>query len=56
MKDPDWTVPVAETEVGPVLNPHWPGAVQERGYVMCVSNTQRTTISTFPEDGGREGL
>jgi hypothetical protein len=57
----DWIVPSAVTlikwsQVGQVLNPHWPGAIQDRAYVIYISNTQRTTIASFPDDGGREGL
>jgi hypothetical protein len=42
------------SQVGAVLSPHWPGAVQEGAHDM--SNTLRTTIASFPDDGGREGL
>jgi hypothetical protein len=38
-----WTVPQS----------HWPKAVQERAYIVYISNMQRTTIASFPDDGGR---
>jgi hypothetical protein len=31
-------------------------AVQERAYIEYISNMQRTTIASVPDDGGREGL
>jgi hypothetical protein len=31
-------------------------AVQERAYIEYIRNIQRTTIASFADDGGREGL
>jgi hypothetical protein len=31
-------------------------AVQEGAYIEYISNMQRVTIASFPDDGGREGL
>jgi hypothetical protein len=45
----NWVVSGAATliewsQVGKVLSLHWPRAVQEGPYVMCISSTQRTTV------------
>jgi hypothetical protein len=32
-----------------------PGAVREGACVVYISNTQRTTIASFPDDGGKRG-
>jgi hypothetical protein len=41
---------------GLLLILHWPRAVKEGAYIMYISDKQRSAITSFPDNGVRDGL